>query len=146
MVAALALVARIVLAAVFAVAGAAKLADRRGTRQAVTDFGAPEGLAGLLAIVLPLAELTVACLLVFPATAVAGAIGALALLLIFSAAITLNLAHGRAPECHCFGSCALRRRAGGPSGRNGTLAALALVALVGSLMDPSWSASTGSTT
>ncbi len=143
MIPALALVSRLILATVFAVAGAAKLADRRGTRQALTDFGAPEGLTGLLAIVIPLAELTVACLLVFPATAVAGAIGALTLLLVFSAAIAWNLAHGRAPECHCFGQLHSAPTGWRTLGRNGALAAIALLALVGSLVDPSWSASAG---
>ncbi len=32
---------RLLLAAVFALAGVAKLADRRGTRRAVVDFGIP---------------------------------------------------------------------------------------------------------
>ena len=59
MIAVLALVARVLLAAVFAVAGAAKLRDRPGTRQAVVDFGAPERLAGPLAVLLPLAELEI---------------------------------------------------------------------------------------
>ncbi len=140
MIPALALVSRLILAVVFAVAGAAKLADRRGTRQAVTDFGAPKELTGLLAIVIPLAELTVACLLVFPATAVAGAIGALALLLIFSAAITWSLAHGRAPDCHCFGQLRSTPTSWRTLGRNGALGAIALLALVGSLINPSWSA------
>jgi len=142
-VAALALVARLVLAAVFALAGAAKLADRSGTRQAVRDFGAPERLAGLLAIVVPLAELTVASLLLLPATAVLGAIGALALLLLFSAAIAWNLAHGRAPECQCFGQLHSAPAGWGALARNGALAAVALLALVGSVRDPSWSASAG---
>ncbi len=143
MVTALALVSRLVLAVVFAVAGGAKLKDRRGTRGTVIDFGAPQRLAGPLAIVIPLAELTVACLLVPPATASAGAIGALALLLIFSAAIAFNLARGRAPECHCFGQLRSAPTGWRTLGRNGVLAAIALLALVGSLMDPSWSAGAG---
>lgn len=40
------LVARVVLAAVFAVAGLAKLADRAGSRRAVTGFGLPARPAG----------------------------------------------------------------------------------------------------
>jgi thiol-disulfide isomerase/thioredoxin/uncharacterized membrane protein YphA (DoxX/SURF4 family) len=143
MVTALALVARLVLAAVFAVAGATKLADREATRRAVTDFGAPERLSGLLAIVIPLTELTAAFLLVPPVTAVAGAVGALALLLLFSAAIAWNLAHGRAPECNCFGQLHSAPTGWATLARNGALAAIALLALVGSVRDPSWSAPAG---
>ena len=36
------LVVRLLLAGVFAVSGVAKLADRAGSRQAMTDFGVPK--------------------------------------------------------------------------------------------------------
>jgi thiol-disulfide isomerase/thioredoxin len=137
---ALALVARLTLAAVFAVAGVAKLADRRGTLEAVVDFGAPERLAASLALLLPLAELTVAGLLLFPATAEAGAIGALALLLLFSAAVALSLARGRAPNCHCFGQLHSAPASWKTLARNGLLAGIAVLALVGSLARPERSA------
>jgi peroxiredoxin len=102
-VSAAALVARLVLAAVFAVAAAAKLRDRPGVRFTLEDFGLPAPLAGPGALLLPLAELTVAGLLLPDATAPAGAIAALALLGAFTAAITVNLARGRHPDCNCFG-------------------------------------------
>ena len=51
------LVARLLLAGVFLVAGVAKLANRAGSRQAIVDFGLPARLATPLGIVLPLAEL-----------------------------------------------------------------------------------------
>ena len=54
------LIARLVLALIFVVAGVAKLAHRKGSRQAVIDFGVPAPLAGPLGILLPLAELAVA--------------------------------------------------------------------------------------
>jgi len=125
------LVARVVLAAVFVVAGLAKLADRQGTRTAARDFGAPESLAGALAVLIPLAELAVAVLLLPATTAVWGAIGALVLLAVFSAAIGLAMARGKAPDCHCFG-----RLHSEPSGwktlaRNGVLAAFAALVLAG---------------
>ena len=50
-----AVVARVLLAAVFAVAGMAKLADRAGTRRALADFGTPTRVVGPMALVLPLA-------------------------------------------------------------------------------------------
>ena len=54
------LVARVILALVFVVAGLAKLADRAGARQALRDFGVPAALATPLGSLLPLAELAVA--------------------------------------------------------------------------------------
>ena len=128
-------VARILLAAVFVVAAVAKLVDMEGTRRAVRDFGAPERLAGLLAPALVLAELAVAGLLIPASTAVAGAAGALALLLLFVVAIATNLARGRAPDCHCFGS--LHSAPAGPAtlARNGALAAVAGFVLAGSLAE-----------
>ena len=97
------LLVRLVLAVVLAVAGVAKLADRAGSRRAVVDFGVPERFASLVALLLPLAELTAAALLVPRATARLGALLALLLLAFFVAAIAVNLSNGRRPDCHCFG-------------------------------------------
>jgi peroxiredoxin len=96
-------VARLVLVAVFAVAGWAKLSDRAGTRRAVREFGVPDAVATPVTFLLPLAELIVAALLLFSGTAVIGAIGAAALLGLFIVAIGVSLARGRRPDCHCFG-------------------------------------------
>ena len=97
------LLARLLLAAVFLVAGIAKLADLAGSRQALCDFGVPAQLSTPLGVLLPLAELAVAVALLLPATAWWGAMGALALLLLFVGGIGYNLARGRQPDCHCFG-------------------------------------------
>src|SRR5436190_11775318 len=97
------MLARLVLVAVFLVAGVAKLADLAGSRQAMRDFGVPDKLADFFGLFLPLAELAVAVSLVVPLTAWWGAVGALVLLLIFVAGIGYNLAQGRTPDCHCFG-------------------------------------------
>jgi thiol-disulfide isomerase/thioredoxin/uncharacterized membrane protein YphA (DoxX/SURF4 family) len=139
MVGAAALAARVVLAAVFAVAGVAKLADRSGSREAVVAFGAPRRIAGVLAVVLPIAELTVAVLLLPASTAVYGAIEALVLLAIFSLAIGWNLAHGRSPECHCFGQLHSEPAGWKTLGRNAVLGGLALFALA-ALAEPATSA------
>src|ERR687883_607562 len=93
------LITRLLLALVFVVAGVSKLADRAGSRQALTDFGVPTSLASPLGILLPLAELAVSVALVPKATAWWGAMGALALLLLFVAAIGINLARGHKPDC-----------------------------------------------
>src|ERR671921_2713015 len=94
---------RLLLASVFVVAGVTKLADRGGTRQAVADFGVPSPLVAPLGVLLPLVELTVAAALLPASTAWWGALGALALLSVFVAGISINLARGKKPNCHCFG-------------------------------------------
>jgi peroxiredoxin len=124
------LLARLLLAAVFLVAGLAKLADLAGSRQALRDFGVPAKLSTPLGVLLPLAELAVAVALLFPATAWWGAMGALALLLLFVVGIGYNLARGRQPECHCFGQLH-SAPAGWPTLiRNLVLAAIAAVVVV----------------
>ena len=91
------------LALVFLVAGVAKLADRPASRQAVVAFGIPVGLATPLSLLLPMTELVVAMALIPSASALWGAVGALALLVLFITAIGLSLARGRRPDCRCFG-------------------------------------------
>lgn len=127
-----ALVLRILLAGIFAFAALGKLSDRDGTAAAVRGFGIPAVLAGGLALLLPLAELSVAALLLPAGTARIGAIGALALLALFSLAIALNLARGRRPRCHCFGQSGAEPISARTLVRNGLLAvAAAMVLAVG---------------
>jgi len=97
------LIARVLLAAVFLLAGLAKAADRAGSRRAIMDWGVPEVLAAPLGVLLPAAELAVAVALMAGASSWWGAQGALSLLLLFAAGIGVNLARGRHPDCHCFG-------------------------------------------
>jgi uncharacterized membrane protein YphA (DoxX/SURF4 family)/peroxiredoxin len=96
-------IARLLLAAVFVIAGVTKLADRSGTRQALADFDVPRRLARPLLLLLPAAELAAATALVFPTTARWGAAGCLVLLALFVVALTRVLRRGEAPDCHCFG-------------------------------------------
>jgi thiol-disulfide isomerase/thioredoxin/uncharacterized membrane protein YphA (DoxX/SURF4 family) len=119
------LIARLLLALVFTLAGVAKLSDLKGSRQAITDFGVPSSLATPLGILLPLAELAVAATLIPAATAWWGAIGALALLVLFGAGISINLARGRKPDCHCFGQLHSAPAGWKTLARNGVLAAVA---------------------
>jgi thiol-disulfide isomerase/thioredoxin len=127
--------ARVFLAGVFAVAAVTKLADRAGTGRAVGEFGAPERAVGALAIALPLAELTVAGLLLPASTAVVGAFGAVTLLALFTSAIAWTLARGRTPDCHCFGQLHSAPASRRTLARNSALFALALFALAGSMVD-----------
>jgi len=97
------LVARLGLAAVFGVAGLAKLRDRSGTREMLIAFGVPLDSVGVLSTLLPLAELILAAALVLSLSARWSALGACALLVVFSCAIGVSLARGRKPDCRCFG-------------------------------------------
>jgi peroxiredoxin len=121
------IVSRLALAATFLVAGLAKLADQKGTQTAITGFGGSAAISRGLALIVPVAELTVAVLLLPGSTARWGALGALCLLVAFSAAITANLLRGKTPDCRCFGQ--LKPTPIGPSTlvRNGVLAVLAVL-------------------
>src|SRR5947208_9686190 len=121
------LIARLLLAVVFLVAGLAKLAGRAGSRQALWGFGLPAVLADPFGVLLPVAEMGVALALLPPISAWWGGLGSLILLLLFVAGIGYNLAQGRQPECHCFGQLH-SSPAGWPTLiRNVVLAALASV-------------------
>ncbi len=125
----LTLLARVLLAAAFALAGVTKLADRAGSRTALEEFGMPRRLAAPGGVALPVCELAVALGLLIPTTAWWSAIAALVLLSIFSTAIGANLARGREPDCHCFGQVH-SAPAGWPTLlRNLALAAVAIVVL-----------------
>jgi methylamine dehydrogenase accessory protein MauD len=119
------LLARLLLAIVFVVAGVAKLIDRAGSRQAVVDFGVPSYLAAPLGVLLPLAELAVAAALLLASSAWWGAVGALVLLSIFLAGIGANLARGRRPVCRCFGQLSSKPAGWNTLARNGVLAVVA---------------------
>jgi uncharacterized membrane protein YphA (DoxX/SURF4 family) len=119
-------VARLVLAAVFAVAGWTKARDVVGTRAAVHDFGIPAPFIAPVAFLLPVAELTVAVLLLFEDTAAIGAIGAIVLLALFIVAIAVSLARGRRPDCHCFGQVRSEPVSATTLVRNWVLIALAI--------------------
>jgi peroxiredoxin/uncharacterized membrane protein YphA (DoxX/SURF4 family) len=119
------LIARLVLAAVFILAGVAKLSDFKGSHKAIIDFGLPALLASPLALLLPLAELGAAAALIPASSAWWGALGALGLLLLFLVGISINLARGRKPDCHCFGQLHSAPAGWKTLARNGALAAVA---------------------
>ena len=140
MIAPIGLAARLLLAFVFAVAGTAKLRDRSGTRSTLEAFGTPARMIPAFAIALPLAELAVAALLLPASTSLYGALGALVLLTLFSVAIAWNLAHGRAPDCHCFGQLHSAPASRRTLARNVVLMGVAGVALTAALIEPPASA------
>jgi hypothetical protein len=118
--------ARCLLAVIFLIAGVGKLIDRAAARRVLMEFGVPESFSVPVALCLPLVELAIGCALIPFMTAWWGAVGALALLATFIAAISFNLMRGRAPECHCFGQLHSTRVNWSTAGRNVALAALAL--------------------
>jgi peroxiredoxin len=91
------------LAAVFALAAVGKLRDRAATTASLSEFGVPGTLAAPAATTLVATELLTAGLLAWPDTRALGAIVALALLAIFSAAMLRLLTRGQRPACACFG-------------------------------------------
>jgi peroxiredoxin/uncharacterized membrane protein YphA (DoxX/SURF4 family) len=119
------LIARLVLGALFILAGVAKLSDLQGSRKAIIEFGLPAVLASPLALLLPLAELGVGAALIPASIAWWGALGALGLLLLFVVGISINLARGRKPDCHCFGQLHSAPAGWKTLARNGVLAAVA---------------------
>lgn len=100
---ALLLAVRLLLAVVFGVAGVAKLLDLAGSRKSLVNFGLPELLAKPVGLLLPVAELICAIALIPDRFAQWGASGIAALLVVFIVGISVVLAQGRRPDCHCFG-------------------------------------------
>jgi uncharacterized membrane protein YphA (DoxX/SURF4 family) len=94
---------RLLLAAVFLLAGATKLVDPVGLREALRNFGLPLVLARPAVLLLPGVELVVAVALIPSSLAWYGACGALGLLTVFLIAVGITMARGRKPDCNCFG-------------------------------------------
>ncbi len=94
---------RILLVAIFGVAGFAKLYDLSGSEKAVQGFGVPESLAKPLGVLLPIVEIMIAISLIFVQTSWYGAFSAIVVLAIFCAGMSWQMYQGNAPDCHCFG-------------------------------------------
>lgn len=134
------LAGRLLLGAIFSVAGLAKLIDHTGSRQALVGFGVPERWARRFGLLLPIAELSIAISLIPVTTARLGMLGALILLIAFIAGIAGNLARGKHPDCHCFGQLH-SAPAGWPTlGRNALLLTIAAILLWQGWNDPGVSA------
>jgi peroxiredoxin len=94
--------ARLVLAAMFALAATAKLADRPGTYRSMVGFGIPRPVTVPSAWGLVASELAMTGLLCSPVAKV-GAYGALALLGVISSIVAVRVIGRQTPDCHCFG-------------------------------------------
>ena len=99
----LAVICRLLIAAIFLAASLSKFADISRSRHTLHEFGLPLRLANPLGTILPIVELIVGICLIFPATAWWSAVAAAVLFISFGAAISVNLFFGRKPECNCFG-------------------------------------------
>lgn len=119
------LLARAILAAVFAIAGLAKALRRIEFRRTLADFGLPAVLVPTFAVALPAAELLSAALLLSPRASHWGAAIALGLLTTFIVAISVNLWKGRRPDCRCFGQLRPARVGAATLARNAVLASCA---------------------
>jgi len=94
---------RILLSAVFVLAGVAKLLNRAGTRRSMRDFGVARKFVAFLSVTLPVFEVAAGVALIPSLTAWWGAASTLTMLFLFTIVISINLAKGRKPPCHCFG-------------------------------------------
>ncbi len=97
------LLARILLAGIFALAGIAKFLDLRGSEKAFVDHGVPRSLALPGAVGLSLVEIAIAVLLLSTDTSWYASIAALGLLVLFISQMSFHLGRGHTPDCHCFG-------------------------------------------
>jgi uncharacterized membrane protein YphA (DoxX/SURF4 family)/thiol-disulfide isomerase/thioredoxin len=122
--------AQLFLAAVFALAGTAKLFDLAGSRKAVADFGVPARFAPVVGVLVPLAEIAAAVMLLFVPTARWGALLALLLLLVFIAGVANAMRKGLDVDCGCFGKVYSATASSATLVRNGILAVLAAVVVV----------------
>lgn len=118
---------RLALAAMFAVAGVAKLADLSGATQAAQDFGAPQRLARPTAVLLSCAEIAIAGGLLVGTTARSAAVAGATLLIVLAAAVAIARLRGRTPDCHCFGRLHLSPAGWGIAARNVGIAVVALL-------------------
>ena len=130
------LVVRILLAAVFAIAAAAKLISRGKTAATLAEFGVPDVLLQPLAIALPIAELAIAIALLPAATAAWAAVAASVLLAAFTIAVARVLFRGETVDCNCFGSLGASQITRWTAARNVFLLLLAGTVAVAGWNDP----------
>jgi Methylamine utilisation protein MauE len=124
----LALVSRFLLATVFTLAGAAKLARRSEFTEAVRNYRLlPAWANELVGRGLPPLELLLGVLLFSGLEAIAVAALASLCLLSFTVAVTVNLLQGRRVECGCFGLVADSHLGWSLVGRNALLLLAGLV-------------------
>lgn len=124
----LGLVARFALAAVFVVAGLAKLRHSDDFARAIAGYELlPRGVVPAVAVWLPRLEVGAGTLLLAGFLIVPTAVVLAAALVIFTAAVALALLRGREIDCGCFGTVSPRRITWSTVGRNVVLLTAAIV-------------------
>ena len=114
------------VALLLAVAAIHKVRDLRAFRDAVGEYGLlPRPFVTPVAVVVPALEILAGVALLVPATRLAGASLALALIALFTGALAVNLYRGRTDiGCGCFGPAAEQGLSGWLIPRNLAMAAL----------------------
>jgi len=131
------LTARCVLATLLAVAGLSKTFSVGGTVRSARQFGFPERLARLIAVLLPATELGTALALVGRHSASFGLVTAAVLLAAFLAVTVQAVWRGRTVSCHCFGNFSAAAVGKATVVRNAVLFAVALATTSLTLNEPS---------
>src|SRR2546428_2355471 len=122
---------RTAVALLFFVAAGHKLRDLDRSRATLAEYRLlPAGLVSLVAALVVAVEVAAAGALLVPGARAAGLLAAAALLVLYGAAIAINLARGRRDiDCGCAGPAVRRPISGALVARNAALAALALAGL-----------------
>ena len=122
--------ASLVLAAIFIASAAMKFADLEEFHAALYSYRiAPAIFEPVLTFAIPLIELCAAMGLMFTSWRAEAATALVALLVIFSAAIIINLVRGRVfLDCGCFGQALRQKISWWLVARNGALVALSIIA------------------
>ena len=119
--------ASIVLGAAFLFAGGAKIAAGPQWPIQAADLGAPAFTIG----VVPWLEIVVGALLCARLARPLPSLAATAMLVVFSAVLTIRLARGEHPPCACFGSLSAKPLSWRHLVRNGLLLVLAVISAAG---------------
>ncbi len=123
---------RTALALLFFVAAGHKLQNLGRFRATLAEYRLlPAGLVPLAAALVVSVEVAAAGALLVPGARAAGLLSAATLLVVYGAAVAINLARGRRDiDCGCAGPAVRRPISGALVARNAALAALALAGLV----------------
>lgn len=126
----MATIASVVLGATFLVAGASKIAAGAAWPEQARGLGTPNFLIPFVPF-LPWVEIVLGALLVTQVGCDLAAIGALLLLVAFTALVGYRLSQGRHPPCACFGVWSAKPIGPWTVARNIALMTLAVLSLIG---------------
>src|SRR5439155_19636457 len=123
---------RTALALLFSVAAGHQLQDLGRFRATLVEYRLlPAGLVPLAAALVVAVEVAAAGALLVPGARAAGLVSAATLLVVYGAAVAINLVRGRRDiDCGCAGPAGRRPISGALVARNAALAALALAGMV----------------